>query len=557
MNLIGKSYRMLLESQSSKMESKVRKLIQRILGLSDEQANDVMVDPVTHEPKLTQAGEKQTVVQYYQRLSKDMFGLFDENVSYLQYGVARIAYGELRMELTGEDITSVNKFKRIVNAIKAAHLSEYDYNLNGLTYQQLYERFGGALRSEDEADKQRRLQKRFDGTSNYRIVHIPSYDDATKYYKYTCKGSRWCLTHMENMWEHYTSNGVNKVYFALREGFENEAEVKGEGFPYDSYGLSMISVIVTPEDDLAYCTLRWNHFGKNGADDSAFGKDKGKLEDVVGGNFETLFKGYTKEELSEMGVKYVSFTDVPTLLEQGVPWDEIFDDYYGFSEGFAIVKLNEKRNYIGEDGKLLSPTWFEYCNVFSEGFGAVGLNGKWNYVGKDGKLLSPTWFDYCYDFRNGFATVVLNVEKNEKWNYIGEDGKLLSDVWFDGGLHFSEGFASVKLNGKWKYIGKDGKLLSSDWFDECHDFRNGFGIVVLNGKRNYIGKDGNVLSPTWFDYCYDFREGFACVKLNGETNYIDKDGRLYDSERNPIQQPTNESASHKKVLLMFHRIGCI
>ena len=46
------------------------------------------------------------------------------------------------------------------------------------------------------------------------------------------------------MYDSYTCNGINQIYFCLRNGFENVKPIVGKGCPLDEYGLSMISVIV-------------------------------------------------------------------------------------------------------------------------------------------------------------------------------------------------------------------------------------------------------------------------------------------------------------------------
>lgn len=63
-----------------------------------------------------------------------------------------------------------------------------------------------------------------------------------------------------------------------------------------------------------------------------------------------------------------SFDDVQTKLANGIAPKDIFEfvgDYYG---GFAKIKLNGKRNYINQGGKLLSPDlWFDRAYNFSDG----------------------------------------------------------------------------------------------------------------------------------------------------------------------------------------------
>ena len=53
--------------------------------------------------------------------------------------------------------------------------------------------------------------------------------------------------------------------------------------------------------------------------------------------------------------------------------------------------------------------WFDLCNNFREGFAVVELNGKCNFINTRGELLCNQWFDDCSDFyKKGFAKVELN-----------------------------------------------------------------------------------------------------------------------------------------------------
>ena len=95
-------------------------------------------------------------------------------------------------------------------------------------------------------------------------------------------------------------------------------------------------------------------------------------------------------------------------------------DYIGDShEGFALVKLNGKYNFINGESEYLSITWFDDAWNFCEGIALVKLNDKWNFINGEGKILSDTWFDYAWGFGNGFARVELGGEEF----YIDKQGK--------------------------------------------------------------------------------------------------------------------------------------
>ena len=462
----------------------------------------------------------------------------------------------------GNAIANLNKTLKYIAS--DAHVNEYDFNLNGENLDTLVQRFAGVAKDDLEQSRNASNARQLTVNNNYTILPIDTPKEASKFGKYTS----WCITHDKDMYNSYTNNGFGRFYFCLRKGFENEPKIKGDGCPLDNYGLSMIAVSVTMEGEVNTITCRWNH--DNGGNDNIMTIEQ--LEDVIGRNFYQTFKPYTREELHAKGV--ILFDEVQDLLDSGKNPKEIFDACSYFSEGFAVVLLNgkcnfinregklllsqwfdecsdfnegfakvvlnDKHNFINEEGKILFSQWFDYCDNFSDGFAAVELNNKRNYINREGKLLSPQWFDMCYRFRDGFA----NVRLNGKLNFINREGKLLSSQWFDWCDTFSDGFVRVQLNGKWNFINREGKLLSSQWFDGCDNFYEGFARVKLNSKFNFINVEGKILLSQWFDICYRFSDGFAMVKLNGKSFKIDKDGRLYDEYVSPV----SESKKNRKTI---------
>lgn len=92
--------------------------------------------------------------------------------------------------------------------------------------------------------------------TNYNIVEIKSHGELRKYEKYAAK---WCVMGSdESIFNHYTVNGTNKFYLCFRDDYKDVKAIPGQGFPNDSYGLSMIAVIKDPEGNISSITTRWN-----------------------------------------------------------------------------------------------------------------------------------------------------------------------------------------------------------------------------------------------------------------------------------------------------------
>ena len=432
---------------------------------------------------------------------------------------AKFILGVTRMFLDRQitDARTISQLNTTLEYVSSdAHINEYDRNLNGMSAQDLIQRFAKAVSDDFEKNKSDINSMNFEGKSQYDIVRIDSFEQAQQYGKYTS----WCVTHYENMFDSYTNDGISQFYFCLRHGFENEEAVKGENCPLDNYGLSMIAVSVDENGRLNTCTCRWNH--DNGGNDSIMNPKQ--ISEVIGMNFYQTFKPNNKWK--------DSLDNCIRRLANGEDPYVVFDNVRNFNEGFAKVKLNGKCNFINTRGELLwkGNQWFDSCDDFSEGFAAVELNDKYNFINTRGELLwkGNQWLDYCFDFNNGFVRVVLN----GKCNFINTRGELLCNEWLDDCYDFYDDFARVRLNGKCNFINTRGELLwkGDKWFDSCGNFSDGFARVKLSGKYNFINTRGELLwkGDEWFDYCSDFYKGFAKVELNGRAFRIDTKGQLHD-----------------------------
>ena len=424
-------------------------------------------------------------------------------------GVARLF---IDGDLSVNDDFKCTNFNQTLKLIASdAHVNEYDNNLNGMSADELINRFKNLRVSELSKRKELMGGKHYQQNREYTIVPINSFDEANKYAKY----NEWCVTYSEDMFDDKTCYGAGRFYFCLRNGFENVPKKVGPNAPLDAYGLSMIAVSVTMEGEPNSITCRWNH--DNGGSDSVM--DDEQLSDLLGVNFYNVFKPYTREELHAKGV--ILFDEVQEMLDNGVSPTDIFEFVGGFHNGYVRVWLNDKWNFIDTHGKLLSDTWYDEVKDFFDGYAMVKLNGKWNFINRNNKLLSDTWFDDVYNFSDGYASVKLN----RKWNFINRNNKLLSDTWFDGVYNFSDGYAKVELDDKLNLIDRNGKRVSNTWYDWVDYFHNGYARVRLNNKWNLIDTHGKCISDTWYDVVDNFHDGYADVELNDKFFKIDKNGQ--------------------------------
>ena len=483
-------YNLITESQESASIKEATRLVMDRLGYSKEQAdNFVRIDLRASFPILR---------------SKEG---------------GKFILGVARMYLDGQfndpsTISTLNQTLKYI--VTPAHYNEYDRNLNGLSAQQLIDRFKQARTDDLEKDKAELGTTQYTENPEYKIVRIDSFEQAKQYGSY----NDWCLAQGNGKanYDQYTSNGVNQLYFILRDGFENEPRVKGENAPYDSYGLSMMTVIVDPDGMMTQSTTRWNH--ENDSNDSAFTPKQ--ISEIIGRNFYEVFKPNTKFK--------DAVADALKRVRNGEPIDEIFDDVWLIGNGLYAVKLLKKYNIVTPQKVFKYQKWFDFIGKFNEGLARVELNGKSSFINTNGKLIGDgnLWFDYLGRFNDGFARVRLN----SKYSFINTKCELIGDgnLWFNYVSDFDKGFARVRLNGKDSFINTKGELIGNGnlWFDEVYSFQEGLAEVNLNGKWSFINTKGELIGNgnLWFDDVGGFNEGLAAVNLNGKWSFINTKGEL-------------------------------
>ena len=434
--------------------------------------------------------------------------------------------GITRMYLNNEfcDQKTTKKINDTIKLIASAHFDEYDNDLNGMTANELIERFRTESNVEYSNDVKAHNATQFVENTHYKIYRIDSFEEASKFSPYTS----WCVTKGENNYDAYTNNGYGLFYFCIRDDFKAVKAVPSEGCPLDNYGLSMIATSVDEDGKCNTITCRWNH-DNNGNDNIMTPMQLSKL---IGRNYYQVFKPYTKEELYAKGL--VPTSDVQMLLDQGKNPNKIFSKMLKSGiDGILIVRLNEKKWNIFDVSKnmILCSEWYKDVCYFKNGFARVRRgDGKWNFIKPDGSVLCDEWYDLAYEFESGFARIRRD---DGKYNFIKPDGSVLCPEWYNYTGNFIDGFAFVRRDdGKYNFIKPDGSVLCDEWYDYVSYFKNGFAVVRrVDGKWNFIKPDGSVLCPEWYNYTGNFIDGFARVQRDdGKWNFIKPGGKLLCSE---------------------------
>lgn len=181
-------------------------------------------------------------------------------------------------------------------------------SLETVTYDELNRTFGRKV-DEKFAEEDDEIEKTdFSGNNDYEILEDVDYNTAHELGRHSCPTSIICYTSNQFVWNYYTNGGRNKVYVLLKPGWRDLKPVhddgKEKGSAYDTYGLSMIFVIIAPSGKIACVNTRWNHMAtfKEGC---CCNQDLTRLDlsKLVHDKFSNVFKPYTPEELRRKGLR--------------------------------------------------------------------------------------------------------------------------------------------------------------------------------------------------------------------------------------------------------------
>ena len=410
--------------------------------------------------------------------------------------------GVTRMYLNGEiqQGSQIQQLNKTLELLATAHGDEYNQDLNGMSCDELIERFSKAASEQHEKEKSELDSMNFTINNDYEIVRIDSFEKAHKYKKYTS----WCVCDAEGNYQAYTNGGSGIFYFCLKKGFQKVPKKIGEGTPLDEYGLSMIATSVNEDGTCNTITCRWNHDGGN--DHIMTPKE---LSQIIGINYFQVFKPYTSEELMEKGI--IPFAKVQEILDNGTAPNELFEVIGNFYDNnnnptsIQWVSLKNKLNLL-YDGRLLSKRWYDSIGDFSKNYVGVKINGEWNFLNlKTDEYVLDEWSPLTDpQFYSGIALV-----SNSKrlFNYFNSNtGKLVSDEWFQHAFPWEsekplgEGFGRVSKNGKKNLLRANGQFLSPIWFDNIGIFGNKKCTSVYKEElgQNLIKEDGNLVFDKWF-----------------------------------------------------------
>lgn len=182
--------------------------------------------------------------------------------------------------------------------------------------------------------------------------------------------------------------------------------------------------------------------------------------------------------------------------------DFIYDEVSDFSDGIAVVKVDDKFTLINLKGKEVSELYHS-INVYKDNIYMAELNDKitWLVHGISATTLEVESYDAIIESQN---TSMYKVEKNGKWGYISKEGKETIPIKFKSSQlgDFKDGLVKAMKEDLWGFLDKNGKWQIPPTFDYTMDFILGRAIANFNGKIVTINRKGEVIDEKFSSQNY-------------------------------------------------------
>jgi hypothetical protein len=203
-----------------------------------------------------------------------------------------------------------------------------------------------------------------------------------------------------------------------------------------------------------------------------------------------------------------------------------------FSEGLAVVKINNKLGYVDKKGNVIIPIEYSEAYDFKMGIARVYKDGKYGFINPRGETIIPFIFSDADCFNNGFARVCCFYPNYSGYGIIDTEGNIILPFDFDDidRKCFSEGLVSVSCLGDYGYIDTQANFISECIYLDSYPFRDGIALVRKRGGPSLGAKkhsffDGGVEDVNGNEINeFDFFPDLIVHKCHG---YIDKFGNEY------------------------------
>ena len=167
---------------------------------------------------------------------------------------------------------------------------------------------------------------------------------------------------------------------------------------------------------------------------------------------------------------------------------------YNINE-FDIVVENGFCGFSDYRGKRITPIKYKLVKLFSEGMAVVGINEKYGFIDSCGREIVRLKYDNVLSYSDGMAVVGFVDEYDNddkygvikyKYGYIDKQGNETVPIKYSSARSFSDGLALVSLNGKFGFIDKEGKVIIPLKYNDAYSFSDGFAAVKINNRKAIV-----------------------------------------------------------------------
>lgn len=227
----------------------------------------------------------------------------------------------------------------------------------------------------------------------------------------------------------------------------------------------------------------------------------------------------------------------------------LLNNFVGFAQTNKLIPyLKGKRwGYVNTQQEIIIPCMYDYAYPFSEGVALVELQQKFGYINTKGQVVVPIEYAKAYPFKNGRAKVEVRLGKKTDHQfmvgYINTTGKPLIPIQYLGITSFHDQLAMIWNGEKNGFINESGKTVLASQYKYATNFREKrtwiaskppqydplVGMPIFE-KASLIGPSGKVYTTITQAGAETFSEGKCLVtaKLNDSTlsrYFIDLNGK--------------------------------
>lgn len=193
--------------------------------------------------------------------------------------------------------------------------------------------------------------------------------------------------------------------------------------------------------------------------------------------------------------------------------------------GYAHELANGKWGFMDEHGEDIIAYRFDHARDFSEGLAVIRIQNKYGYLNPKGKIVIPLLYDQAYSFKNGLAKVV----QNGLEGVITAEGKMIVPCQYqDLEICYEEAKIKARRGNKYGYIDFSGRpLVPFDYeFIGRYD-ATGAAQVCKNGKYGFIDFSGKEILACLYTHIQPFGPQFYKVSQDSLYGLIYKNDKQF------------------------------